>query len=376
QPEHLAGLRLGRDLHLGVTVERRDVDVAAEGRRREADRQLAVQVGAVALEHRVGLEADDDVEVAGRAAVDTGFAFAREADAIVLVDTGGNLDGERLVLAHAPRALAGRAGIGDHLAAAVALRAGLLQREEALRHAYLAAAVAGRALLRRRARLGAAAVAGRALLERGDADLRFGAARRVLERELEVVAQVGAAIHAVATAPAALLAEDLAEDVAERVGEAAEAFGAARARAESRGGIDARVAELVVGRALARVGQDLVGLLALLEFLLGVLVPGVAVRVVLHREAPIGLLDLVLGGVAIDAEHRVKVALGHGLCGCAARRGRDAPIEMDAAGAHGSPACRFAMAANSTGCAQRFAPRAAANRRTARTAPRRSPSLA
>ena len=61
------------------------------------------------------------------------------------------------------------------------------------------------------------------MLERRDADLRLGAARRFLERQLEVVAKVGAAEHAVAAA-AATLPEDLAEDVAERVGEAAEAF--------------------------------------------------------------------------------------------------------------------------------------------------------
>jgi len=90
--------------------------------------------------------------------------------------------------------------------------------------------VAGGALLGLRAGFRAAAVAGRALLERRDADLGLGAARDLLERELEVVAKVGAAIDA-AAAPAALRAEDLAEDVAERVGEAAEALRPAAAEA-------------------------------------------------------------------------------------------------------------------------------------------------
>src|SRR6185503_20358592 len=143
-------------------------------------------------------------------------------------------------------------------------------------------------------------------------------------------------IHAVAAATAALLAEDLAEDVAECIGEAAEAFRAARACAERRGLVDAGVAELVVGRALARVGQHLIGFLALLEFLLGLLVAGVAVRVVLHRHAAIGLLDLVLGGVAVDAQHRVIVALGHGSC-AAGRAGAHRPtIENNAAFPHDS----------------------------------------
>ncbi len=155
-------------------------------------------------------------------------------------------------------------------------------------------------------------MAGRALLERRDADLRLGTARRLLERQLEVVAKVGAAEHAGAP-PAATLPEDLAEDVAERIGEAAEAFGARSTPtpAESRGRVDARVAELVVRRALLRVGEDLVGFLRLLELVLvtGTLVVRIAVRMVLHRELPVGLLQVLVGGIAIEPQHRVVVAL-------------------------------------------------------------------
>src|SRR6185312_10878691 len=106
-------------------------------------------------------------------------------------------------------------------------------------------------------------------LERRDADLRFCAACRFLEAELQVVAQIGATIDAVAAA-AALRAEDLAEGVAEAA-EAVVPGAARRPGAEPRGWIDARVPELVVGRALLRVRENLVGLLRLLEFL-GVLV--------------------------------------------------------------------------------------------------------
>ncbi|MNC86031.1 hypothetical protein D3C83_16580 [compost metagenome] len=76
QPEHLAGLRARRYLDFGVAVERRDFDFTAERRRGEADRHLAVEVIVVARENRVGPEMDDDVEVARRAAVHTGLAFA------------------------------------------------------------------------------------------------------------------------------------------------------------------------------------------------------------------------------------------------------------------------------------------------------------
>src|SRR5436190_10720616 len=156
-------------------------------------------------------------------------------------------------------------------------------------------------------------MARRAFLEGGNANLGLGPARGIFESELEVVAQIGTTIHAVAAA-AALRAEDLAEYVAECIGEAAEAF-RARAAESPRAGeacrrIDTGVTELVVRRALLRVGQDLVGLLRFLEFFFRPLV-GIAVRVMLHRELAVGLLDVLLGSIAVDAQHRVVVPLCH-----------------------------------------------------------------
>src|SRR5258705_364717 len=167
------------------------------------------------------LDPDLDVQVAARSAVRTGFAVAARTNAHAFVDAGRDLDLERLVLLDAALAAAGRARLGNDLAAAVAVRAGLLDAEEALAHVHRAAAVAGGADLRARARLCAAALAGFAGLVRGDADLRFLAERRFLERDLHRVAQVAAATHLVPSAAAALAAgtaEDVAEDVAERLG--------------------------------------------------------------------------------------------------------------------------------------------------------------
>src|SRR5690606_25050272 len=107
-------------------------------------------------------------------------------------------------------------------------------------------------------------------------------------------------------APAKDVAEHVAEDVAHvHATEARAGVAAAHAMLE-RG-----VAVLVVQAALAAVRQHFIGLLALLEPRLGVLVAGVAVRVVLHRAAAIGLLQLVLGRRAADAEDFVVVTLAH-----------------------------------------------------------------
>jgi hypothetical protein len=73
------------------------------------------------------------------------------------------------------------------------------------------------------------------------------------------------------------------------------------------------MAELIVGGALLRIGQGFVGRLGLLEFFFGLLVVRIAVRVMLHRQPAIGLLDLVFGGVARHSKGFVQVFLGHGL---------------------------------------------------------------
>ena len=71
------------------------------------------------------------------------------------------------------------------------------------------------------------------------------------------------------------------------------------------------MAEAIVARALVGVGQHRVGLGRFLELLLGGLVAGIAVGVVLQRELAIGALDVLIAGVARDAEDRVVVALAH-----------------------------------------------------------------
>jgi hypothetical protein len=107
--------------------------------------------------------------------------------------------------------------------------------------------------------------------------------------------------------PSAPGAEEVSEQIAEDVLEAGvhvEAGGAAL--------LEGGVAEAVVERAPLAVAQDLIGLDDLLEALLrGLAVVGVLVGVVLEGEAPVGLLDIFVGGVPWNPKHLIVVAL-HG----------------------------------------------------------------
>ena len=77
--------------------------------------------------------------------------------------------------------------------------------------------------------------------------------------------------------------------------------------------VEGGVAELVVGGALLRVLQGLVGLVQLLELLLGGLVAGVAVGMAVLGEPSERRLDVLLARPPGEPQDVVVVALGHKL---------------------------------------------------------------
>src|SRR5581483_1248498 len=178
--------------------------------------------------------------------------------------------------------------LGADLARSTAVGAGA--------HAFAAAAPRARP---------AAGVAGRQALEFDDL---LGAARRLLELDLEVVAQVVAAprARAGASAPGA---EEVAEDVGE---DFLEALGELEAEAAALRTLEGGVAVAVVLRAPLGIGEHLVGLVDLLEALLGGLVARITVGMVLDGEAAVGFFEFLLAGAARHAEDFVVVAFGGG----------------------------------------------------------------
>src|ERR1700679_690981 len=248
-------------------------------------------MAALALKDGVLADPHLDVQISGRAAVAARLSLAIQADAVPGIDTGGQRDGQALLLAHAALAKAGIAGIADDLASALASRAGLLDREYGLLHAHLSLAVTGIAGLRGGPLGASRALAGLALRQRGNLYLGFSAEHRLLEIELEFVAQIGAAKHLGAAALAA--GENVAEHLAENVAECL-----AGTEAPTAASFETGVPELVVDGALLRVAEDFVGLLRFLEFMFRVRIVWIAVRMIFHGEPAVGLLDIDLGRVS------------------------------------------------------------------------------
>src|SRR5690625_3130159 len=102
----------------------------------------------------VRLDRHLDVEVARRAAVDTGLPLTIQAYAIPGIHSGRNLHRQGTGLAYAAFTVTLVARHLDMLSATATGGAGLLYREKALLHAYLTMAATGGAGLFGRARLG------------------------------------------------------------------------------------------------------------------------------------------------------------------------------------------------------------------------------
>ena len=111
-----------------------------------------------------------------------------------------------------------------------------------------------------------------------------------------------------AAAPEQVREDPAAEERPEDVLEVRELVGV-ELEALAAGALGALEAVLVVALALVGVREDRVGLGGLLELLLGLLVPGVLVRVELHGQLAVGLLDLVEGGFFAYAQYFIVVAL-------------------------------------------------------------------
>src|SRR5262245_56514614 len=267
-----------------------------------------MQVGALALEERMRAQGEKNIEVARRTAADAGFAFAGEPDAGAVLDAGRDVHGQCALARHPPRAGAGRAGIADHLAAALAVRAGALQREEALRVQDASLAATARTGLRPGAGLRARAGAGLAGDRGRNAHLRGLAGIGLFQAYLHVVAQVGATLAtATAPAPAAAHAEEIVENVGEGRGHVTEAAAGAHPGTV----LERGVTEAVIGRAFVRILENFVGFVDFLEAGLAALVAGIAVGMPLHRELAERGFQFAIARGAFDLEDFVVAALRH-----------------------------------------------------------------
>ena len=164
----------------------------------------------------------------------------------------------------------------------------------------------------------------------GERDLPLGAVDRVEEIDLETIMRVRPPHAKIAPAPAAeyfrenvLAARKIGKARIAGIGRRAAAVGEvaieALARAFGAGRVDLAAVE---ARPLLGIAQKRVGGGDFLELFLGLFVAGIEIRVKFLGKAPIGLLDVLRGGILLHAQDliricRQRVLLYAAFCGCA-----------------------------------------------------------
>src|SRR5437867_621460 len=144
QPKLLPALGPRRDAQQRLSIDRRDLDLRAQRRLGDRDRQRAVDIVPLATEELVRADRDDEVEIAVATAQPPAVPLARDPHPVPRVDTGRNPHGQGLTDRGPPApaahgALVPRPARSD----AGAARAG--ETHDAVRFHLLARAVAGRA---------------------------------------------------------------------------------------------------------------------------------------------------------------------------------------------------------------------------------------
>ena len=158
------------------------------------------------------------------------------------------------------------------------------------------------------------AVAVPALLRPRNPYLPVGAEDRVLEVDCQRIQQVVTTDGAVGVASAAAESKEVSQvevasmDASEELVEDIHRVDARIAAHAGGTAVDVcLVPQCVIALPLLGVAEHLVGVVDLLELLLGLLVTGIAVRVILEGERPIRLLQFVGSGGLCHSKYRVIV---------------------------------------------------------------------
>ncbi len=311
QVEDLARLRARGNLQLLVAVEGRHIHIRAEGGLGHVDVEVEQDVVLAALEELMRLDVQHEEQAAAWAAIDAGSALPCQADLRTHVHARGNLHLLLDGLTLQPRAAAGvtrrRDGLTTPITGGTGGRLHHLAEEGLTDLAHLALSVTGGAFDGTGARFRARAVTGRAGFLTLELDLLLDAEDGLLERQRDLHLQVASAPWTVARAPSAArgkaeLSKQFLEDIAKVGGVIVEATAAHVA--------EAFLAEAVVACTFVLIGQHAVGLVDLLELLLGVRL-FVHIGMILTRQFTERRFDLVVRCALAHTQDFVIIAIAH-----------------------------------------------------------------
>src|SRR5882757_2407843 len=298
------------DPQRGVAFECRHLNLVTQRKLGEGNENDTVKVIAIAFEELVCFYRQYNVEIALRPTRTPRVAFTLIANAGSIFDASRHADADGMAAVSKPGTIALQTRMGNHLPRPVADRTSASNGEKTLLVTNLSAAIAlltglGPATGRRP---GSPALG--AHLSAADLDFCLLAESSFFKLQREIVANVAAALYpSIATVAAHVehLPEEVSEDISHVSGGKSLETGSTRAA-------DSGVSVTIVGSALLRIREHLVCFARLLELLFRLRIIRVAVGMKLHRQAPVGGLQLLIVAVARDAEKFVVFDFGHFGC--------------------------------------------------------------
>ena len=264
-----------------------------------------MQIVTFALEEWMLFNVQHNIEVAGRSAVSPGFAQPGKTYPRTVFDTGRDFGVHRSLPQNAAFPFALQARIGNYASRALTRGTSTRHAEESLLVAHLATPSTGSTGNGSFAGSGARASALFASLVAPNRNAGFRAEHCLFEFQRDVLTQIGTTLGA--AAPARTPAEEIseAEKVSEYLADILKDRGIESTRSRTAHG---SMSKAVVCRPLVRVRQDGVGFAAFFEFLFGVRIIRIAIRMKLQRQFAIGALDLLIIGFAGNPKNFVVVA--------------------------------------------------------------------
>ncbi len=240
-----------------------------------------------------------------------GLALAGQPDARAVLDARRDLHLQRALALHRAGARADAAGVADHAPLAAAGRARAFDDEEALLRTDLARPrQVGQASLPDRSPFSEPVPLHASQVTRvGTRNVALAPAKASV-RSISTAARISAPPRAPRAAAAAPAADEIAEHLLENIADAA-AGEVEPAGATAAALLEGRMAEAVIGSALLVVLQHVIGFVHFLELRLGLLVSRIAVRVVLHRQFAIRLLQVFVACLTANSQRDVIVLFRH-----------------------------------------------------------------
>lgn len=145
---------------------------------------------------------------------------------------------------------------------------------------------------------------GLALILQHQFDLLLAAESRLLKFDPHTGPDI-LSLHRPIVGSSATAAKEISENISENI---REIHPGEIKSAGSTGSVEGGMTKLIILPPLLRIAQNRIGLRCLLEFLLGILVAGIHIRMIFFCQLSVSFLDLLLAGISVHAKDLIIIS--------------------------------------------------------------------